>query len=202
MKTGQELSMTVLDKRPPRSAQVRQPARRVRSRTRSTASLRTPPRPQAREQQRLIVQGVKKPFKNRMAVKGVSIDLRPGEPVGLPGPNGAGKTTVFYTIAGIIKPDEGRITIDGCDVSRLPMYRRARLGAGYPPREAFLSKTPVTVRLHESTINADTMTPHWGGQYAVFEGKVRTHIERQPAQALPGQPAGQGNGAGSAAPGK
>ena len=82
------------------------------------------------------MRGVKKTFKKRMVVKGVSINLKRGESVGLLGPNGAGKTTVFYMITGLIKPDEGSVHIDGYDVTKLPMYRRARLGIGYLPQEA------------------------------------------------------------------
>jgi ABC-type lipopolysaccharide export system ATPase subunit len=59
-----------------------------------------------------------------------------GEAVGLLGPNGAGKTTVFYMITGLVKPDKGVISLDGYDVTPLPMYRRARLGIGYLPQEA------------------------------------------------------------------
>ena len=62
--------------------------------------------------------------------------MRKGEAVGLLGPNGAGKTTVFYMITGLIKPDKGKVIIDGHDVTKLPMYRRARLGIGYLPQEA------------------------------------------------------------------
>ena len=69
-------------------------------------------------------------------MRGVSLSLSRGEAVGLLGPNGAGKTTVFYMITGLIPADEGRIEIDGRDVTRLPMYRRARLGIGYLPQEA------------------------------------------------------------------
>jgi lipopolysaccharide export system ATP-binding protein len=90
----------------------------------------------ARKREWLTVRGVKKSFKKRMVVKGVSINLRRGESVGLLGPNGAGKTTVFYMITGLIKPDEGSVHIDGYDVTKLPMYRRARLGIGYLPQEA------------------------------------------------------------------
>jgi lipopolysaccharide export system ATP-binding protein len=71
-----------------------------------------------------------------MVVKGVSVAVRRGEAVGLLGPNGAGKTTTFYMITGLVPADAGRITIDGRDVTRLPMYRRARLGIGYLPQEA------------------------------------------------------------------
>jgi lipopolysaccharide export system ATP-binding protein len=84
----------------------------------------------------LIVSGVVKSFKTRMVVKGVGLTVRKGESVGLLGPNGAGKTTVFYMITGLIKPDKGRVLIDGHDVTKLPMYRRARLGIGYLPQEA------------------------------------------------------------------
>ena len=87
-------------------------------------------------EERLIVDAVKKTFKKRMVVKGVSINLKRGESVGLLGPNGAGKTTVFYMITGLIKPDEGAVFIDGYDVTKLSMYRRARLGIGYLPQEA------------------------------------------------------------------
>jgi lipopolysaccharide export system ATP-binding protein len=84
----------------------------------------------------LTVSGVQKSYKKRKVVKGVSLTVGRGESVGLLGPNGAGKTTVFYMITGLVPSDAGRITIDGRDVTRLPMYRRARLGIGYLPQEA------------------------------------------------------------------
>ncbi len=84
----------------------------------------------------LAVHGVEKTFVGRKVVKGVSLYVRKGEAVGLLGPNGAGKTTVFYMITGLIKADRGRIELDGADVTKLPMYQRARLGIGYLPQEA------------------------------------------------------------------
>jgi lipopolysaccharide export system ATP-binding protein len=84
----------------------------------------------------LSVHGVEKSFVGRMVVKGVSLYVRKGEAVGLLGPNGAGKTTVFYMMTGLIKADSGRIELDGYDVTKLPMYQRARLGIGYLPQEA------------------------------------------------------------------
>jgi lipopolysaccharide export system ATP-binding protein len=84
----------------------------------------------------LTIRSVVKSFKKRTVVRGVSLDLSRGEAVGLLGPNGAGKTTVFYMITGLIPADEGSIKIDGRDVTKLPMYRRARLGIGYLPQEA------------------------------------------------------------------
>ncbi len=84
----------------------------------------------------LTITNVQKTYKKRTVVKGVSLTVRRGESVGLLGPNGAGKTTVFYMITGLVPADSGRITIDGQDVTKLPMYRRARLGIGYLPQEA------------------------------------------------------------------
>ncbi len=79
---------------------------------------------------------MEKSFGSRQVVRGVSIYVRRGEAVGLLGPNGAGKTTVFYMITGLIKADRGAIELDGHDVTKLPMYQRARLGIGYLPQEA------------------------------------------------------------------
>ena len=84
----------------------------------------------------LAVHSVEKSFGTRKVVRGVSIYVRRGEAVGLLGPNGAGKTTVFYMITGLIKADRGAIELDGHDVTKLPMYQRARLGIGYLPQEA------------------------------------------------------------------
>ena len=93
-------------------------------------------RRQATDRGLLAVHGVEKSFVGRKVVKGVSFYVRKGEAVGLLGPNGAGKTTVFYMVTGLIKADEGRIELDGHDVTKLPMYQRARLGIGYLPQEA------------------------------------------------------------------
>jgi lipopolysaccharide export system ATP-binding protein len=84
----------------------------------------------------LTISNVQKSYRSQMVVKGVSLEASRGEAVGLLGPNGAGKTTVFYMITGLVSADAGRITLDGRDVTRLPMYRRARLGIGYLPQEA------------------------------------------------------------------
>lgn len=77
-----------------------------------------------------------KEYGKRAVVQGVSVSLKQGEIVGLLGPNGAGKTTTFYMITGMIKPNEGEITLDHDDISHYPMYKRARLGIGYLPQEA------------------------------------------------------------------
>ena len=74
-------------------------------------------------------------YKKRRVVNGISISVSSGEIVGLLGPNGAGKTTTFYMITGLIRPNGGRIYMDDHDVTRLPMYKRARKGIGYLPQE-------------------------------------------------------------------
>ncbi|MEP1208832.1 MAG: LPS export ABC transporter ATP-binding protein [Rhizobiaceae bacterium] len=84
----------------------------------------------------LLARGLMKTYKQRTVVDGASLGVRRGESVGLLGPNGAGKTTCFYMITGLVRPDAGKIELDGHDVTRMPMYRRARLGIGYLPQEA------------------------------------------------------------------
>jgi lipopolysaccharide export system ATP-binding protein len=84
----------------------------------------------------LTVTRIGKSFNRRPVVRGVSLTLKRGEVVGLLGPNGAGKTTCFYLISGLLKPDYGTIELDGHDITKLPMYRRARLGIGYLPQES------------------------------------------------------------------
>jgi len=80
--------------------------------------------------------GLRKVYRGRTVVDNVDLELVQGEVVGLLGPNGAGKTTSFYMIVGFITPDGGKVHIDDRDISRLPMYKRARLGIGYLPQES------------------------------------------------------------------
>ncbi len=84
----------------------------------------------------LTVSGLQKSYGGRTVVHDAGLVVRQGEAVGLLGPNGAGKTTIFYMITGLVAADRGTITLDGNDITRLPMYRRARLGIGYLPQEA------------------------------------------------------------------
>ena len=79
--------------------------------------------------------GLVKRYGKKIAVNGVDITVRTGEVVGLLGPNGAGKTTSFYMIMGLIRPDEGKVFIGDAEVTRMPMYRRARMGISYLPQE-------------------------------------------------------------------
>jgi lipopolysaccharide export system ATP-binding protein len=84
----------------------------------------------------LRAEGLKKSYRKRSVVSDVSLTVESGEVVGLLGPNGAGKTTSFYIITGLIAADAGQVLLDDEDITRLPMYRRARLGIGYLPQEA------------------------------------------------------------------
>ncbi len=84
----------------------------------------------------LQVIGLGKSYRKKQIIHDVSLELGRGEAVALLGPNGAGKTTSFYSIAGLVAPEKGKVIVDGCDVTRMPMYRRARLGIGYLPQEA------------------------------------------------------------------
>ena len=83
----------------------------------------------------LEVRSIAKAYDRRAVLHDVSLDVHRGEVVGLLGPNGAGKTTCFYSVMGLVKPDSGRIFLDGEDITELPMYRRAILGLGYLPQE-------------------------------------------------------------------
>ena len=85
--------------------------------------------------QGLKVQNLRKSYRKRPVIRDVSLELTRGEVVALLGPNGSGKTTCFYSIAGLVMPDGGQVTIDGKDVTSFPMYRRAQMGIGYLPQE-------------------------------------------------------------------
>ena len=78
---------------------------------------------------------LEKTYRGRKVVRGVSFQVRYGEVVGLLGPNGAGKTTSFYMVVGLVKPDHGRVVLDGRDVTKMPMYQRAQSGVGYLAQE-------------------------------------------------------------------
>jgi lipopolysaccharide export system ATP-binding protein len=83
----------------------------------------------------LVIENLKKTFKKRAVVQDVSLTIKSGEIVGLLGPNGAGKTTSFYMIVGLIQSDRGRISLDGANLSKMPIHSRAKLGLSYLPQE-------------------------------------------------------------------
>ena len=84
---------------------------------------------------KLEATNLRKSYKGRHAVKGISLEVAQGQVVGLLGPNGAGKTTTFYMIVGVQRPDEGTILLDGQDITRYPMHQRAKAGLGYLSQE-------------------------------------------------------------------
>jgi lipopolysaccharide export system ATP-binding protein len=94
---------------------------------------------------RIDAEDLRKTYGGRAVVDGVRIGVSQGEIVGLLGPNGAGKTTTFYMITGMVRPDRGRVRLDGRDISKLPMYRRARRGLGYLAQEPSIFRR-LTVR--------------------------------------------------------
>lgn len=136
----------------------------------------------------LYATGLGKRYKKRPVVRNVSLSLQRGEAVGLLGPNGAGKTTTFYMITGLVQPDEGRVMMDGHDVTMLPMYRRARLGLGYLPQEASIFRG-LTV---EQNIRAalEVVEPEAGRRAAMLDELLAefgiAHLRRAPALALSG----------------
>jgi lipopolysaccharide export system ATP-binding protein len=136
----------------------------------------------------LVVSNIGKQFKKRPVVRGVSMLLQRGEVVGLLGPNGAGKTTCFYMITGLISQDQGSITLDGNDISDLPMYRRARLGIGYLPQESSIFRG-LSV---EQNIRAvlEVVEKSRERREAILEALMAefsiTHLRRTPALALSG----------------
>jgi lipopolysaccharide export system ATP-binding protein len=101
----------------------------------SRLALSTPPKPRLVSGSVLEVEGLTKIYRGRKVVNNVALRLQQGEIVGLLGPNGAGKTTTFYMIVGLIPPLSGRILLDGEDITKLPMYERARSGIGYLSQE-------------------------------------------------------------------
>ena len=136
----------------------------------------------------LVVSRIGKSFNKRPVVRSVSLSLKRGEAVGLLGPNGAGKTTCFYMITGLIPVDSGSIEVDGHDVTKLPMYRRARLGIGYLPQEASIFRGLTAEQNIRAT--AELLEPDGARLEAKVEALLAefgiTHIRNTPAVALSG----------------
>ncbi len=133
-------------------------------------------------------QGLGKSFKRRPVLREVNVSLQRGEVVGLLGPNGAGKTTCFYILTGLIAADTGVVSLDGRDITDLPMYRRARWGIGYLPQEASIFRG-LTV---EQNIRAilEIVEPEPAAREVRLDALLAefsiTHLRRTPAMALSG----------------
>ena len=140
------------------------------------------------DNQGLVVSQVGKRFKRRPVLRDVSLSVDRGEAVGLLGPNGAGKTTCFYIITGLIGPDYGAVSLDGHNVTELPMYRRARMGIGYLPQEASIFRG-LNV---ESNIRAvlEAVEPARDKREAILDDLLAefsiSHLRRTPVLALSG----------------
>jgi lipopolysaccharide export system ATP-binding protein len=136
----------------------------------------------------LIISGIAKAYSGRPVLRDVSLAVRRGEVVGLLGPNGAGKTTSFYSITGLIAPDQGRIELDGVNITHLPMYRRARLGIGYLPQETSIFRgmtvseniRAVLEVVEEDRAKREAMLDELLEEFSI------THLRHTPALALSG----------------
>ena len=142
----------------------------------------------AAENMGLVVRHIGKTYKKRPVLRDVSLRVQRGEAVGLLGPNGAGKTTCFYVITGLISANYGTVSIDGHDITSLPMYRRARVGIGYLPQEASIFRGMSV----ENNIRAilEVIEPIHERREAMLEDLLAefsvTHLRRTPALALSG----------------
>lgn len=136
----------------------------------------------------LAALGVGKTYKKRPVVQDVSLFVRRGEAVGLLGPNGAGKTTTFYMIVGLVRPDAGKIHLEGQDITQLPMYRRARLGVGYLPQEASVFRGLTVERNILAAL--EVVEPDPDRRDRMLEGLMAefgiSHLRRTSALALSG----------------
>ncbi|HVF34572.1 MAG TPA: LPS export ABC transporter ATP-binding protein [Candidatus Saccharimonadia bacterium] len=137
----------------------------------------------------LAAQHLKKRYRGREVVRDFSFALAPGEVVGLLGPNGAGKTTCFYMIVGLIAADDGRIVLEGADITALPMHARARLGVGYLPQEpsVFRRLTVAENVLAILELRGDLDARARRAQLAALLEELQiTHIATQPGVSLSG----------------
>ena len=136
----------------------------------------------------LMAVNLGKSFKKRPVLRGVTLALQRGEAVGLLGPNGAGKTTCFYIVTGLISPDYGWVTLDGHDITDMPMYRRARLGVGYLPQEASIFRG-LTVEQNIRGV-LEVIEPVREKREVALENLLAefsiTHLRRTPSIALSG----------------
>ncbi len=140
------------------------------------------------ENEGLVAVNLGKSFKKRPVLRGVTLSLQRGEAVGLLGPNGAGKTTCFYIMIGLLMPDYGWITLDGHDVTDMPMYRRARLGIGYLPQEASIFRGLSVEKNIRSVL--EVVEPVRERREILLDDLLAefsiTHLRRTPALALSG----------------
>lgn len=136
----------------------------------------------------IVARGLVKTYRHRKVVDHVDLELAPGEVVGLLGPNGAGKTTCFAMIAGLVWPDRGKITLDGLDITFLPMDQRARLGMNYLPQEPSVFRglnVEDNIRLVLEMAEPDPAR-HEAIIEAVCDDMMIGHLRKMPSLALSG----------------
>ena len=136
----------------------------------------------------LRAQHLRKRYKRREVIADVSLSLGRGEVATLLGPNGSGKTTCFYMIAGLVAPDGGRVSLDGADVTGLPMYRRARLGIGYLPQEVSIFRglsVEDNIRAVLEIVEPDRARRRDRLEQLLAEFSI-SHLRRAPALSLSG----------------
>ena len=136
----------------------------------------------------LIVKNLSKSYKKRIVLKDVSLSVKTGEAVGLLGPNGAGKTTSFYCVTGLISPNKGTITLNGLDITKFPVYRRARLGIGYLPQEASIFRGLNVADNIRAVLQLNEKNPEKVEQEldALLKEFSIEHLRFSPARALSG----------------
>ncbi|HAI30767.1 MAG TPA: LPS export ABC transporter ATP-binding protein, partial [Thalassospira sp.] len=136
----------------------------------------------------LVAHNLGKSFKKRPVLKDVSVSVQRGEAVGLLGPNGAGKTTSFYIITGLIAADRGTISLDGRDITMMPMYQRARMGIGYLPQEASIFRgmtVEQNIMAVLEVVEDDRLKREQSLEDLLAEFAIE-HLRRTPALALSG----------------
>src|SRR6188768_3377112 len=161
----------------------------MESRSMNDASLIEPEPAFVRDERAgLSIVSIAKSYDKRQVLRDVSLDVARGEVVGLLGPNGAGKTTCFYSIMGLVKPDSGRILLDGEDITGLPMYRRAILGLGYLPQETsiFRGLTVEQNILSVLEVSEPDRAAREGRLEKLLDEFGLGHLRASPAMALSG----------------
>jgi len=154
----------------------------------STAEADAPPASHAATRSVLRAEGLRKAYGKRVVVSDVSLSVESGEVVGLLGPNGAGKTTCFYMIVGLVPADGGSIKIDGKEVSRLPIYRRSRLGLAYLPQEASIFRKMTVAENIQAVLELRNISPEeiLSRRDALMDELHISHLRNNPAISLSG----------------
>ncbi len=137
---------------------------------------------------RIFTRNLVKRYGKRTVVNHVSFEVSQGEIVGLLGPNGAGKTTSFYQVVGLIKPDEGEVFLDDLNITKLPMYKRARMGIGYLPQEASIFRKLSVEDNIGAVLEMTKLTKaeQLARRESLLEEFRLTHVRKSPGDVLSG----------------